>query len=622
MPVIIYGSAGRRAISAGLTSQTFDYKQYYPEGVDLTPGSKVHNLIVDRVLERAQESAGVMQNRFESWNEQDKFLTAYKRLDTEETGILLNDDRKPVSIVFPYTYAILETLLSYMMTAFFQEPLFRYEGYSPDDVMGSILLEKIINLHCNKFKVMLNLHTMFRDAFVYGIGVVAPIWKTSSNGLFEGNALINIDPYRYLPDPNVSVDNIQNGESVGWVSDTNYMDLLTEEAADENVFNVKYLDLLHNRTTSIYDKDESARHLRFSSTKHLSSSLKPITEIVQYMKIIPKDWGLGKGELPEKWLFRLAGDQVVLTARPADFDHDKFPAAVTSPDFDGYSSTPLGRLEIVSGLQGVLDFLFNSHIANVRKAVNNTLIYDPYLINTNDLKDSKYGGMVRMRRPGWGQGKINDAVKQLQINDVTRQHIGDSSFIIDWMQKTTATDSSAMGSLRTGGPDRLTKAEFQGTASGGMSRLERVAKVIGLQGMQDIGTFFAEHTQQMLDDEVYIKVTGSWSEVLYKEYQDSISRGRMKVSPADLDIAYDVLIRDGSIPGGDNSVSLKMFELITKQPELSQKFDIVKIFKQIMQSNGAKSIDDFIRRGAEIQSNENIEKDVQKGNLIPFDQAI
>jgi len=69
-------------------------------------------------------------------------------------------------------------------------------------------------------------------------------------------------------------------------------------------------------------------------------------------------------------------------------------------------------------MQGVLDWMLNSHIANVRKSVNNTHIYDPYLINTNDLKAAKYGGLVRMRRPAWGQGKIRDAVHQMQTNDV------------------------------------------------------------------------------------------------------------------------------------------------------------------------------------------------------------
>jgi len=622
MQRLVYGQQLTDIEKNQIKRTDFNYTDKYPEGLKLHPDSELSKFIVREILSRAQISSSMMIKRFDSWNEQDKFLTAYKRIDDDERNILSMDDRKPVSIVFPYSYAILETLLSYMMTAFFRDPIFRYEGYSPDDVMGAILLEKVINLHCNKFKVMLNLHTMFRDAFVNGFGVVAPIWKMSSNQKFEGNALINIDPYRYLPDPNVAAGSLQEGEFIGWVSDTNYINLLSDEYNDEDLFNVKYLKLFKNRGTSIYDVDNSARNLHSGVFKEVSDVIKPITEINMYIKIIPKEWKLGESQVPEKWFFRIAGDSIVLSARPAAFDHDKFPLALISPDFDGYSPTPLGRMEITSGLQGVLDFLFNTHITNVRKAINDTIIYDPYLVNSNDLKDPKPGKLIRMRRPAWGMGKISDAVKQLQINDITQNNINDSNWIVSLMQKIGATDDTAMGALRSGGPERLTKAEFQGTAAGGISRLERVAKLIGLQGMQDIGEFFAEHTKQVMDKEEYIKVTGAWSELLKEEYSLSISRGRMKVSPDQLDINYDVLVRDGSIPGGNNNgVYLKMFEILSQQPELTQKFDIVKVFKHILRGEGAKNVDNFIRQGANIQQNETIDQEVQKGNLIPLNQA-
>jgi len=163
MPPLLYGNTATEDI-VQLTKKDFNYD--YPNNLDLKPGSALHEKIKNKILERATESASIMSSRFESWNEQDQFLTAYKRIDSDEKKVKDVDDRKPVSIVFPYSYAILETLLSYMMGAFFREPLFRYEGYSPDDVMGSILMEQVVNLHCNKFKVMLNLHTMFRDADV------------------------------------------------------------------------------------------------------------------------------------------------------------------------------------------------------------------------------------------------------------------------------------------------------------------------------------------------------------------------------------------------------------------------------------------------------------------------
>lgn len=617
MPPIVHGNIQGKTIPAHVNH---DYD--YPDGLNLKPGTELHDEIVRALIERATLSATHMGVRYGSWNKIDQFLTAYKRVDSDEADVLDDDDRKPVSIVFPYSYAILETLLSYMIAAFFRDPIFRYEGYSPDDVMGAIMLEQVVNLHCNKFKVMLNLHTQFRDAFSYGFGAVIPTWHTTSNGLYQGNALENIDPYLYLPDPNVPINRLQDGEYVSWISDNNYMDLLAEENNGVDLFNVKYLREIVNKRTGIKVGDSSNRTIKTGETKAESHALNGLDELFMYIKIIPSEWGVGDSDKPEKWFFRLASDCVLISARPAGFDHDKFPIGACAPDFDGYSSSPLSRLEILSGLQGTLDWLFNSHIANVRKAINDMIIYDPFLVNSSDLRDPKPGKLIRIRRPGWGKG-IQDSIKQLQVNDITRANIADSSWIVDWMQKIGATDDTTMGSLRSGGPERLTKAEFQGTASGAVSRLERIAKIIGLQSMQDIGEFFASHTQQMMTDDMFVKVTGDWSEVLMREYGGQVSRGRLKITPRDLDVFYDVIVRDGTIPGSNFSeVWVRMFETIVQVPELAQSFDIVKIFKHIARNSGAKNVNEFVRRGGGMTTStmpdEDIENQVQKGNLVPL----
>ena len=115
-----------------------------------------------------------------------------------------------------------------------------------------------------------------------------------------------------------------------------------------------------------------------------------------------------------------------------------------------------------------------------------------------------------MRRQAWGHGKIADAVHQLNVTDITRGNVADSNWIINSMQTLVGTDDSAMGMQRSGGPERVTKAEFQGTAAGKISRLERTARVIGIQGIQDIGEFFASHTKQVMTSSQWIKITGDW----------------------------------------------------------------------------------------------------------------
>ena len=144
--------------------------------LDLKPGSDLHQRILGTLLQYARDSASVISRRHDKWNEIDRKLQAFIETSAEERDVKRADPRKPISIVFPYTYAILETIVAYMVAAFTPEPIFRYEGVGPEDTAGATLMEKIINSHCANSKVALNLHTFYRDASAYGLGVVTPQW--------------------------------------------------------------------------------------------------------------------------------------------------------------------------------------------------------------------------------------------------------------------------------------------------------------------------------------------------------------------------------------------------------------------------------------------------------------
>jgi len=221
-----------------------------------------------------------------------------------------------------------------------------------------------------------------------------------------------------------------------------------------------------------------------------------------------------------------------------------------------------------------------------------------------------------MRRPAWGKG-VKDAVQQLVVNDITRGNIADSAMIVQWMQKIGAADESMSGSLRQGGPDRLTGQEFQGTRAGALGRLEKVAKIIGAQGMRDIAYMFASHNQQLMSQETYVNVVGTWQSELTQVFGEV---SKLKVTPWDLLIGYDVIIQDGSIPGGSDAKSwIRLFDILAKNPEIGKQFNTVKIFEHIAMEMGAKSVHNF-RINPSAVSDETIMKERQKGNMVPVSE--
>ena len=609
----------------------------YPMGLDLQPDSQLHQKVLGKLLNRVRVAYEKMDSRRRSWREIDKTLTAYVRIDELERKVKEKDKRAPVSIVFPHSYSILETLTAFMDGLFLREPIFQYDGNSPEDTIGAILMTKVVEAHCKRFKVGLALHTAFKDSIAYGVGACFPLWKQkwgyrtrSSYGmdgqlektsepalLFEGNSLENVDPYQLLLDPNYGIQNIQDAEFVGFVRRTNYYNLLPEDGKGA-VFNVRYLK--GKDCTSRYwgsQRDQKAQTTTVGDT----SVLRPVDVVYLYINIIPKDWGLGDYEEPEKWLFAIAADKYIIQAQPLDLDHNMFPVAVCAPTFDGYSSAPLSRLELLGGMQELLDWLLNSHVANVRKTINDMIIYDPYMLNTADLTDPKPGKLVRARRAAWGKD-IRGSIQQLQINDVTRQHIADAQLTMGLMSQISGADDAMMGTLRQGGPERLSAAEFSGTQSQALGRLQSLAMIVGQQLIQDVGYMFAMHTQQMMQEDVWVNTVGAWQDQLLAHYGPQIQNDRMRVTPQDLNIDFDIAVN----PEGQGQATqfwIQMFDTIAKTPELYQLIDVGRVFRYVASQLGAKNVDNFLR--APIQPvgapTADVMAQAQAGNMVPIEEV-
>lgn len=653
MPTIISGDNYPQTPEAILKR---DFKYSYPRKLDLKPGSQLHQKLVTKILERARLSAAKMSNRHADWKAQDEKLTAYVR--PEDVQRFAKDDiyeakmskrnrnakldDKNIEIVFPYSYTILETLLSYLYSVFIKDPIFMYEGRGSEDIIGAQLLEKVIAADCDKYKVGLNLHTHFRDSLVYGLGAVTPIWretrgkirtreqvkfagigipgkyrsKIEDGILYEGNALDNIDPYFILPDVNVPISQIQDGEFFGWVEKSNLMDLLDAEKHDDDMFNVRYLRYSPADGTAIY-RDNSGRNKKSRMTgENRTTAHHPVDEIHMYIKLIPKEWGLGKSDYPEKWYFVLANDLVITTCKPLGLDHDMFPVAIAAPDFDGYSISPIGKMEVLGGMQKTLDWLFNSHIKNVRKALNDMFIVDPYLVNIDDVNNPRAGKVIRLRRPAWGRGDaVKSAIAQFPVGDATRGHVADAGFVMSYMERIAGADSATQGALRQGGPERLTGAEFQGTRESQFNRLARIAGLIGMQSMQDIGYMFAMHTKQFMSQDTYIKLVGNLPEELMA-LEGTVDMGRFPVSPYDLMVNFDVKVQDGATPGSNYiDTWVRMFDIISKNESLAGRFDMYKIFSMIAKNAGAKNVEQFELRQ---MPDQNVGAQVAAGNLVPM----
>lgn len=248
------------------------------------------------------------------------------------------------------------------------------------------------------------------------------------------------------------------------------------------------------------------------------------------------------------------------------------------------------------------------------------LIVDPYLINMKDLKTPGPGKLVRTRRAVWGKG-VENAVKQLAVTDVTRNHMADAGVVMDVMQRSSSAVDSLMGIIR-GGSERRSATESRDTRMSAFSRIAKSTKIASIMTMQDLAYMFASHTQQLMEDDVYVSIAGHMEQELLEEY--GWTNG--KVRPQDIMLNYDIVSHDGTIDTGEFAETwTELFRIMSQNPSVGSGFDIVRIFKHLARISGAKNINDFVRKGGSMQiktmQDEQVRAEVEKGNLKPIEQG-
>ncbi len=653
MPKAIVDPYGRQVSRHAESLRSADRIAYdYPNGLDLKPGSDMHEKLVTQIMHRAREARSAIIAKQDTWERNDMTLSTYMRMDESERKVRDGDDRKPVAVVIPMSYAIRETLLTYLMAAFLDDPVWRYEGSGPEDTVGAMLLEMHIAKQCKWDKIGLALHGLWMDAISYGFGAVGINWvvqkreitvsKKVETGFLsqlfgaigfggndeftrekqmrvitEGNSLINIDPYMYLPDPEVPIQYVQKGEFAGFIDRSNRMTILSEEHDQDLWFNAEYLRILEDGRSQLFDEQITGRYDKYGPDhkRSMGTVTYPVDKINLYWRLIPAEWGLGRSEYPETWFFTLAGDQVILAAEKTDFDHGMIPIAVTAPDSDGHTTMPTSKLESVSGLQEFVDWLLKSFMHNNRKAMNDMFVVDPQLIYMKDMRDPKPGKLIRLRPGAWGKG-VKDAVQQLGVVDVTSKHLGEITGIID-MARGMVGATDVMHGLRRKTSERVTATEHTDVKGGALSRLQRLAKLISLQAHEDIALMYAYNTRQYLTEETYVRAIGDWETRIMEEYGIDNKDGRYPIRPEDLDIMMDVIAHDGTIPGtGDAQSWLQLYQIMAGNPEIAAQHDMGRVFKHIARIMGAKNLKEFEKKGGGNRLQLQVQPDEQALNNV------
>lgn len=591
----------------------------------LTPGSDAHSRVLTYLLQRLEMSERKMSDFYPRWRVSEKKLQAYVNLTDHEKVLKELTDKKgrppqAVSIVVPYSYAIHQTFVTYMIHTFCgRKPIFQIGTNKPEQIQNARNMEQLLQYNADRNRLIKWLYQFFQDGFGYGLGVIRTRWEVqkafrTSRGavptgtfpgaaaagpvarrelrtVYAGNVIEAQDPFMFFPDPRVPLTEVsRRGEFVFWRAfEGRHMLLRWEQQMQGRVrwVNAASSKLPANKFSA--DTEGSARDLVSMGEAHPGQDGKEhggVQNFVQVdqgtVEIIPAELGLGESRIPEKWLFTIVNKSQIIQAESFGADHDMHPVSCTEPYTLGYGFGNPGLTDYMGPLQDTISWLVDSHIYNVRAVLNNMLVVDPSRVEMQDLQNPEPGKLIRLKRAFYGSD-VREALYQLNLADVTTGHLRDADAFATFSQFISGASSNLMGQQDTGG--RKTATEVRTAGENSASRLAALARLISAQGMIDLAEQQVLNLQQYMDEEFTVQVLG----------QDGANMLRT-LRPTDLTGDFYFPVHDGTLPL-DRVAMLdvwkEIFLAVAQQPGLQQRFDLTKIFEYTAELGGAKNIEQF-----------------------------
>ena len=390
------------------------------------------------------------------------------------------------SIVIPMSLSILGVRMTQLLSIFgSRDPMIQLEGRGPEDVRPAKLMEALLGYDLLQMQSYSVMFMLCQDAEKYGMGVVHDTWEVEEGWrmqpppavppqigqmmsmmglgallrpkqvwgtLREFNRWEAIDPYCYWPDPRVPVSRVQDGEFAGHTIYRGMMYFKERESMGGSgiYFNLDALPRLGSKS-----QPNAGRRSRFDLTDFQLREAPEGDERGYYamhtmeIKLIPKDWQLSPTDRPEIWKFSWVDDQVIVRAHPAGYAHGKFCYAVGESVPDEHALFNAGMIENLDGIQRTSDWLVNSHVENVRKHLNDAVIYAASLIEEKDLLQPGPSRHIRLTEKGEqllmnGQLSFQQMVMQLPWADVTKQHLNTVNELFNMAQRLAATSDPQM----------------------------------------------------------------------------------------------------------------------------------------------------------------------------------
>lgn len=580
------------------------------EPIALLADREHHRAVLKFLNDRLKLSREKMSQFYPRWRATEERMQAFIGLEdfgqTMKAISAKKHPEMPATITVPYIYATIATIVTYYIHTFTgRKPMFQVGAHNAQSAKNAPNMEIMLQHNVDARNLIRPIIQLLKDGETYGMGVLATAWmqdqqersvyKKVSDGIggrvrevrtvFEGTDVLSVDPFMFFPDPRVPLTDVaEHGEFCFYRTFQGRHTLMQAQEKNELSYVNMAGDLPEKNESNNYG--DSSRNLRADGDPHPGQHNRKSDNTKDYIQvehgtcwIIPAELGLGEEEYPRLWKFTILNGRQIAEAVPYEHDHPGHPFVVVEPESVGYGFGNLSKADYLTPIQDTVSWFLNSHIWNVRAALNNMFVVNPAMIEMKDLKSGKPGALIRMKRSALGQDP-RLAIQQLAVSNVTGTHIASLETFMKIGDMLSAVTDNIRGAQDPGGRKTATEVRTSGEAAA--SRLAAGAKMISAQGMVPLARIMSLNYQQFLSEEYEFAVLG----------QDK----SIRITPEHIVGDFNYPVHDGTLPL--DKVALldvwkEIFMLMLQDQQFRGQYDVGKVFEWIAELGGARNIQNF-----------------------------
>jgi len=566
-----------------------------------------------------------ISRRYDHWRDADRAHDIY---------VPPNTTKFREKAVISDTRAVADTVLTYQMAALSgRNPMFQLEGTSRNSKRPALILERLLHQNMRRTAGEARLAQLILDSIRYGYAPTKIIWDSAANT----NHIVNFDPRRAFHDPRITWGDWEKMQFIIFVDMVSTSALL---ATGQYPKLAKYPGLRRGKGRAASRGWEIHEWAREDGKGHRNNpSDATVTDFSNHLdpaRMIDEMWvrfngyELGAPGVQQVWMLITAIDEEAIIRFQLNPYGRQFPITIGSLYYDRHKSMGQSLYDLLLPIHEIATWLLRSRVDNVQASLNNLIFVDPTQVNVADLIDRNPWGIVQTL-PGVKPG---DGVFIAEVPDVTKGHWQDIAFLGDQAQRLAAASDLQQGVPIGNGIRSAT--EIQRLTQLGSQRLGVIARISSATTIRPAVRMMVGNIQDAIvyNGSIHLAATDApagLSDVINEDYLDfdiSMLQGEI-----------DYLVVDGTLPvepTRNAETWMSMLQAIGNSG-LQMEYKTGKILEEAIRSMGITDLEQFkisqeeaakgptpsqemalleMSRGASVQPQEDVSRQVERGNLI------